>query len=143
MLNAASSRRLSAHALKSALEAGEPLNHRAPFSNLLIRVNKKTKRRLYLTEGTDSLYEASKGKIATEVAGPRHERREDPSRLLVARSEVGQVLLAAHDVPPVHHHRLEQSPKTTELVGLAAVERYSLGVLAETHQAASEVRFTT
>src|SRR5437870_4511442 len=140
--DAAASRRLNAHALKRPLETGEPLNHRAPFSNHPIRINKKAKRSLYLAESADGLYESSEGKIAPEVAWRCDQRREDPSRLLIARSEVGQPLLAAHDVPPIHHHRLEPLPKTTELVYLAPIKCHSLGVLAEAHQAEPEVGFT-
>ena len=136
--DAAASRRLDTHALKRPLETREPLNHRAPFDNHPIRIDEKTKRSLYLAESADGLYETSEGKIAPEVARRRDERREDPSRLLVARSEVGQPLLAAHDVPPVHHHCLEPFTKTTELVHLAPVERDSFGVLAEAYQAEPE-----
>src|SRR5258705_9379606 len=141
--DAATNHRLDAHTVQRPLETGEPLNHRAPFSDHLIRVDKKAERSLYRTESADGLYDPAEGKIATEVAWRRDERREDPSRLLVTRSEVGQPLLAAHDVPPVHHHRLEPFPKTTELVRLAPVEGHSFGVLAEAYQAEPEVGFTT
>src|SRR4030095_6688144 len=131
--DAIASRRLDAHAVKRLLETGEPLNHRAPFSDHLIRVDKNAKRSLYRTESADGLYEPAQSKIAAEVARRRDERWENPSRLLVTRSKVGQPLLTAHDVPPVHHHRLEPFPKTPELVRLAPVERPPLGVLPHAH----------
>ena len=98
---------------------------------------------MYLAEGPDGLHESPEGKVAPEVARRRDDRWENPRGLPVAGSEVGQPLLPAHDVPPVHHHRLETFAKTTELVRLAAVERHPLGVLAEADQTEPEVGFTT
>src|SRR5688500_4545834 len=37
----AAGRRLDAHTFKGALEAGKPLDYRAPFSDLLIRLDKE------------------------------------------------------------------------------------------------------
>src|SRR5687767_9418125 len=141
--NAIASRRLDAHAVKRPLETGEPLNHRAPFSDHLIRVDKNAKRSLYRTESADGLYEPTQSKIAAEVARRRDKRWENPSRLLVTRSKVSQPLLTAHDFPPVGDHCLETFPKTTKFVPLAPVERHSLGVLSEAYQAKPEVGFTT
>ena len=98
---------------------------------------------MYLAEGPDGLHESPEGKVAPEVARRRDDRWENPRGLPIAGSEVGQPLLPAHDVPPVHHHRLEPFAKTTELVRLAAVERHPLGVLAEADQAEPKVGFTT
>src|SRR6516165_7635462 len=142
-LDATTGRRLDAYPRKRLLKTSETLNHRAPFSNDLIRVDEKAQRCLYLAESANGLYQSAQGNISREIARCSNERREYPTRLLIPRGEIGQPLLAPHDVPPVRHHRRKPFPKAMEFVGFASIERYSFGILAEAYQAKSEVRFAT
>ncbi len=86
---------------------------------------------MQLIEGPYGLHQASKRKLAAKIARRCHNRRKDPRRLSVAGGEVSQPLLPAHDIPPVRDHCLEPFAKAAQFVGLAAVKRHSLGVLAE------------
>src|SRR6476659_2692260 len=82
-LDATISHRLDAYARKRLLKTGETLNHRAPFSNCLIRVDEKAQRCLYLGESTNGLYEPSQCNITREIARCSDERRKYPTCLLI------------------------------------------------------------
>src|SRR5919108_1211927 len=112
-------------------EPREPFDYRAPFGDLLIRLDKETERILQLIESAHRLHQPAERKLAAEEARRCDDRWENPGCLAVACREVGQPLLAPHDVPPIAHDRFKPLAERAQFVRLAAVERYSLGVLAK------------
>src|SRR5262249_13202206 len=134
-------RRLKSYVLEGALEAGEPLDHRAPGRDLLVRLDEEAEGVLHLLEGLARLHEPTESQLAPEVAGCGHDRGDDPRPQSVAGCEIGHPLLPAHDAPPVAHHTLESLAKAPKLVPLAVVERDPFGVLPEADKAEAEVGF--
>ena len=78
--DAAAGRRLEAHVLERALEAGEPLDHRAPGRDLLVRLDEEAERILDLLEGRVVCMRPPRAELAPEVAGRRDDGRDDPRR---------------------------------------------------------------
>src|SRR5262249_2623415 len=132
-------RPLLMHRFERALEAGEPLDHRGPGGDLLVGLHEEAEGVLHLLKSLGRLHESAQAELAPEYGGWCQNGRYDPRSEPVGGGEVGHPLLPQHDAPPVLYHRLEPLAKAAELVGLAAVERHALGVLAKAHEAESEV----
>src|SRR5262245_49901185 len=60
--------RLLADVVERALEAGEPLDHRAPGRDLLVGLDEEAERVLYLLEGLVCLHESAEPELAPEEA---------------------------------------------------------------------------
>src|SRR6266850_2758305 len=99
---------LQTYSIERALEAGQPLDHRAPGRDLLVGHDEEAEGILDLVERPHRLHEPSEPELAAEVARRCDDGRYDPRSLRVTGREEGQPLLPAHDTPPVAHHRFEQ-----------------------------------
>src|SRR5262245_24700955 len=132
-------RRLGAHPLERALEAGEAVDHRAPGGDLFVRLDEEAECVLDLLEGLARLHEAAEPELASEEAGRRDDRRDDPRPKSIAGREIGHALLADHDAPPVAHDIFEPLTEVTELVRLAMVEGHAFAIFAEADEAESKV----
>src|SRR3989449_4244775 len=132
-------RSLAPDAVDRVAEADEPIDDRAPFGDVGVRVDDEAQRLLDLAEGQRRLHEPAERDLAAEEARGGDDEREDDRGLVVAGREPRQPLLLAHDAPPVPDDVREALAEGPSLVGLARVECHALDVLAEAHEVEAEV----
>src|SRR5262249_18698542 len=104
--------RWPAHVRERTLEARETFDHREPRCDFLVRLHEEAQRILNLLERLARLHEAAKTELTPEVAGCRHDRRNDPRPEPIAGREVGHPFLPTHDTPPIAHDVLEASEES-------------------------------
>ena len=123
------------------LEAGEALDHGAPFGERAVHIDEERQRVLHAVEGGCRLRQPAKLKVAGEIRRADEDEREHHRGLIVARGEERQLLRPRHDPQPVGDDGREALQQTVALGLLAAQQRNLLGVLARTDEIEAEVGF--
>ena len=123
------------------VEAGQPLDHRAPFGQLAVDVDEDRQRVLHAAEGIGGLHQAAELDRAGEIGRADHDEGKHDRGLRIAGGEEGELLLPRHDRQPVGDHVAEAHQQPVAFGALAVEQGDLLGVLAHAHQVEAEIGF--
>ena len=123
------------------VEAGQPLDHRAPFGQIAVEGHEHRQRALHLPERVRGLHQPAELDGAGEIGRAHHDEGEHDRGLRIAGGEEGELLLPRHDREPIGDHIAEPHQQAVWLRPLAVEQRDLLGILAHPHQIEAEIGF--
>src|SRR5262249_22011874 len=121
-------------------EGRQPICCCLPTCETDVGGNEPAQRVAHISERSCGLHESTERKSAGKETRRRHDKRNHHRDLVIAGGKPGQAPLPPDDRPPIGKNLRESRAKASELIRLTTVERDSLDIISESHEAVAKVR---